>query len=47
MYIDNQQIYNSNVLYANKSFISNNLKAAVSEYKGVLHCDGYDCEQDP
>ena len=33
VYIKNQQIYNSNGLYAHKSFISNNFKAAISEYK--------------
>ena len=47
MYINNQQIYSSNGLYAHKSYISNNSKAAISEYKGVLHCEGYDYEQDP
>ena len=47
VYINNQQIYNSNGLYAHKSYISNNFKAAISEYKGVLHCEGYDFEQDP
>ena len=47
VYINKQQIYISNVLYAHKSFISNNSKAAISEYKGVLHCEGYDYEQDP
>ena len=47
MYIDNQQIYNSNGLYAHKCYISNNFKAAISEYKGVLHCEGSDYEQDP
>ena len=47
VYINNQQIYNSNGLYADKSYISNNFKAAISEYKGVLHCEGYDYEQDP
>ena len=47
VYINNQQIYNSNGLYAHKSYISNNFKAAISEYKGVLHCEGYDDEQDP
>ena len=47
MYINNQQIYKSNVLYAHKSYISNNFKAALSEFKGVLHCEGYDYEQDP
>ena len=46
VYINNQQIYNSNGLYAPKSYISNNFKAAISEYKGVLHCKGYDYEQD-
>ena len=47
VYINNQQIYNSNGLYAHKSYISNNIKATISEYKGVLHCGGYDHEQDP
>ena len=47
LYLNNQQIYNSNGLYAHKSYISNNFKAAISEYKGVLHCEGYDYEQDP
>ena len=42
VYINNQQIYNSNGLYAHKCYISNNFKAAISEYKGVLHCEGYD-----
>ena len=47
VYINNQQIYNSNGLYALKSCISNNFKAAISEYKGVLHCEGYDYEVFP
>ena len=47
VYINNQQIYDSNGLYAYESYISNNFKAAISEYKGVLHCEGYDYEQDP
>ena len=46
-YINNQQIYNSNGLYAHKSYISKNFKAAISEYKGVLLCEVYDYEQDP
>ena len=45
--INNQQIYNSNGLYAHKYNNSNNFKAAIAEYKGVLHCEGYDYEQDP
>ena len=47
VYIINQQIYNSNGRYAHKSYISINFKAAISEYKGVLHCEGYDYDQDP
>ena len=47
VYINNQQIYNSNGLYAHKSYISNNFKAAISEYNEVLHCEVYDYEQDP
>ena len=47
VYINNQQIYNSNGLYAHKSYISNNLKAAISENKGVLHCEGFNYEEDP
>ena len=33
VYINNQEIYNSNGLYAHKSYISNNFTAAISEYK--------------
>ena len=47
VYINYQQLYNSNGLYAHKSYISNNFKAAIYEYKGVLYCEGYDYEQDP
>ena len=47
VYINNQHIYNSNGLYAHKYYISNNLKAAIFEYQGVLHCEGYEHEQDP
>ena len=47
VYINYQQIYNSNGLYAQKSYISNNFKAAISEYNGVLHCEGYDYEEFP
>ena len=47
MYINNQQIYNSNGLYAHKSYISNNFEGAISEDTGVLHCEGYDYEEFP
>ena len=45
--LHNQQIYNSNGLYAHKSYISNNFKAAISDNNGILPCEGYDYEQDP
>ena len=45
MYINNQQIYNSNGLYAHKSYISNNFKGSISEYKGVYHCEWYDFDE--
>ena len=47
MYNNNQQIYNFNGLFAHKSYISNNFKGAIFEYKGVLHCEGYDYEEFP
>ena len=47
MYINNQQTYNPNGLFAQKSYISNNFKGAISEYKGVLHREGYDYEELP
>ena len=47
VYINNQQIYNSNGLYAHKFYISNNFKGAISECNGVLHCEGYDYEELP
>ena len=46
VYIKNQQIYISNGLYAHKSYISNNFKPAIFEYKIVLHCGSYYSEQD-
>ena len=47
VYINIQQIYNSNGLHAHKSYISNNFKGSISEYKGILHCEGYDYEEFP
>ena len=47
VYINKQQIYKSNGLYAHKSYISNNFKGTISEYKGVLPCEGYDFEDNP
>ena len=47
LYINNHQIYNLNGLYAHKSHISNNFKNTLTDYMGVLHCEGYDYEEDP
>ena len=47
MYTNNQQIYNSNGLYAHKSYNSNHFKGPISEYKGVVNCEGYDYEEFP
>ena len=46
-YNSNQQIYKSIGLYAHRFYISKNFKSTISEYKGVLQCEGYDYEQDP
>ena len=47
LYINSYQIYNSNGIYAHKSHIPNNFKSTLTDYKGVLHCEGYDNEEDP
>ena len=39
MYINNQQIYKFNGLYAHESYISNNFKVTIFEYKRILHCE--------
>ena len=46
-YIKNHQKYNSNGLYAHKFHISNNFKSTMTYYKGVLHCERYDYEENP
>ena len=46
VYINNQQTFSSNGLYAHKSYISIKLKAAISQYKEVLLCGDYDYEED-
>ena len=47
VYIINQHIYNPSSLYVHKSYFSNNFKADISEYKGVLQCEVYDYEKFP
>ena len=45
VYVNNQQIYNSNGYYARKSYISNKFTGAIFQYKEVLHCEWYDYEE--
>ena len=47
LYINNHQIYNSNGPYAHKSHLSDSFRSTLSDYNGVLHCEGYDYEEDP
>ena len=47
LYINTHLIYNSNGFHAQKTYISNNFKSTLTDYKGVLHCDGYDYEEHP
>ena len=47
VYFNKQQIYISNGLSAHKSYISNIIRAAIPEYKGVLHSEGYDYDKEP
>ena len=44
MYIKSHQLYISKRMYAQKPYICNKFKGAMSEYKGVLHCEGFDYE---
>ena len=46
-YIKNQQTFKSNGLYPHKSYISNNFEGAISEYRGVWHCEGCVFEEFP
>ena len=47
VYINNQQVYNSNGLYVQKSYISNNFKRAFYGYKETLHCGWYISDELP
>ena len=41
VYLNNQQVYNSNGLYAHKAFISNEFNSTLSSNDRILHCHGY------
>ena len=47
LYVNNHQIYDSNGFYAHRSQISNDFKNTLTNYRGTLHCEGYDYEEDP
>ena len=42
VYLNNQQIYSSIGLFAQKSYIANNLSGAIYEHKRAFHCEVYD-----
>ena len=44
--INNHQVYKLSELYAQKSHNSNKNKSTLTDYKGVLHCESYDYEED-
>ena len=45
--INKQQNYNSIGLHANKSYISNNSKGGISDFKGILNSEVYNYEKLP
>ena len=47
VYSNNQQVFNSNGLFAHKSYILNNIRGVISELKGFFSFEGYDCEDRP
>ena len=47
VYTNNQQLFNSNGLFAHKFYISNNFRGVISELKGFFSFEGYDYEDRP
>ena len=47
VYLNNQQLYNSNGLYGHKALISNEFNASTMKNEGILFCHGYEFEKDP
>ena len=47
VYLNNQQVYNSNGLYGHKALISNEFNASTKNNAGILACHGYDFEKVP
>ena len=47
VYLNNQQVYNSNGLYGHKALISNEFNASTRNNEGILACHGYEFEKEP
>ena len=47
VYLNNQQVYNSNGLYGHKAMISNEFNASTMNNERNLACHGYEFEKDP
>ena len=47
VYLNNQQVYNSNGLYGHKALISNEFNASTMNNEGILACHGYELRNIP
>ena len=47
VYLNNQQVYNSNGLYGHKALISNEFNASTMNNEGILACHGCEFEKNP
>ena len=47
VYLNNQQVYNSNGLYGHTALISNEFNASTRNNKGILAFHGYEFEKEP
>ena len=47
VYLNNQQVYNSNGLYGHNALISNEFNASTRKNEGILACHGYEFEKEP
>ena len=47
VYLNSQQVYNSNGLYGHKALISDEFKASTVNNEGILAFHGYEFDKDP
>ena len=47
VYLNNQQVYNSNGLYSHKALIFNKFNASTMNNERIVACHGYKFEKDP